>query len=315
MMSAALSLLPAIVADAMRAAAVADVEAFKPGNVSVASPGHNMRAEDFVASATAIGPAIAQPGLRVGERILRAIEATRAVVTFNTNLGIVLLCAPLVHAALESMPERRLRKRVRNVLAGLDVTDAGLAYRAIRLAQPGGLGTSARHDVASAPTVTLREAMREARLRDRVAAQYVSGFADVFGLGTGVMRAALARRSDTRSAVVSVYLAFLARFPDSHIARKYGNDVALKIVSQAQGAARAWDSADEPAEAMPALVELDRQLKACSINPGTSADLTVATVLAVTLEDLLDRVYHSRPNIGAGSSTAAGCMPRFFSQP
>jgi triphosphoribosyl-dephospho-CoA synthase len=304
-MSAALSLASGVVADAVRAAAIVDVEAFKPGNVSVASAGHDMRAEDFIASANAIAAVIAQPGLRVGERILRAIEATRRVVTFNTNLGIVLLCAPLVHAALQSMPERRLRERVRGVLAELDVTDAELAYRAIRLAQPGGLGASTRHDVASTPTVTLLEAMDEARLRDRIASQYVTGFEDVFGLGASVMRAALARRRGTEWAVASVYLAFLARLPDSHIARKYGEEVAQKIVSEAQGAARAWESAAASTEAMPVLEQLDRRLKARSINPGTSADLTVATVLAVALEDLLDRVYHGR-RVGAGSSTAAG---------
>ena len=291
-MSPAFGLAPQVVADAVRAAAVVDVEAFKPGNVSVASAGHDMRAEDFIVSAGAIATVIAQPGLRVGERILRAIEATRRVVTFNTNLGIVLLCAPLVHAALQPMPERRLRERVRGVLAELDVTDAELTYRAIRLAQPGGLGASARHDVSSTPTVTLLEAMQEARLRDRIASQYVTGFEDVFGPGASVMRAALARGRGTEWAVVSVYLAFLAGLPDSHIARKYGDDVAQKIVSEAQGAAQAWDSADDPAEAMPVLEELDRRLKARSINPGTSADLTVATVLATALEDLLDRVYH-----------------------
>jgi len=305
--AAPFSLEPAAVADAMRAAAVVDVEAFKPGNVSVASAGHDMRAEDFIASADAVAAVIARPGLRVGERILRAIEATRNVVTFNTNLGIVLLCAPLVHAALRSMPERGLRARVRSVLAELDVNDAGLAYRAIRLAQPGGLGASARHDVSSIPTVTLLEAMQEARLRDRIAWQYVTGFEDVFGLGASVMRNALARRRGTKWAVISLYLAFLARLPDSHVARKYGEDVARKIVSEAQGAAEAWDSADDSAQAMPVLEELDRRLKARSINPGTSADLTVATVLAVALEDLLDRVYHCRRALGgSGSFTAAG---------
>jgi len=305
-MSAALGLASGVVADAVRAAAVIDVEAFKPGNVSVASAGHDMRAEDFIASANAFATVIAQPGLRVGERILRAIEATRRVVTFNTNLGIVLLCAPLVHAALQPMPERRLRERVRGVLAELDVTDAELTYRAIRLAQPGGLRVSARHDVSSTPTVTLLDAMDEARLRDRIAWQYVTDFEDVFGLGASVMRAGLARGRGTEWAVVSVYLAFLARFPDSHIARKYGDDFARSVVSEAQGAAEIWDGADDPAQAMPALVDLDRRLKARSINPGTSADLTVATVLVAALEDLLDRVYHEHRTKGARSSTVAG---------
>ncbi len=171
-----------------------------------------------------------RPG--VGERILRAIQATRAVVAFNTNLGIVLLCAPLAHAALVPAVEPGLRERLRAVLAQLDIEDAELTYRAIRLAQPGGLGSSPRHDVSSAPSVTLLEAMQEARLRDRIAWQYATGFEDVFESGTGLVRAALARWGSTEWAAVAVYLAFLARYPDSHVARKHGDEVAREVVSR-----------------------------------------------------------------------------------
>jgi triphosphoribosyl-dephospho-CoA synthase len=87
------SLDPATVAAAIWDACVIDVRAFKPGNVSLASPGHGMHADDFIASADVMAAAIAAPAAGVGERILRAIEVTRAVVPVNTNLGIVLLCA------------------------------------------------------------------------------------------------------------------------------------------------------------------------------------------------------------------------------
>jgi triphosphoribosyl-dephospho-CoA synthase len=300
-------LAPAVVAEALRIVSIAEVQAFKPGNVSLASPGHGMRAEDFVASADAVARVIAAPGLGVGGRILRAIQATREVVAFNTNLGIVLLCAPLAHAALQPAVEPALRGRLRADLTRLDVEDAQLAYRAIRLAQPGGLGRSPRHDVSAAPTVTLLEAMQEARLRDRIAWQYVTGFEDVFESGTGVAREALARWGSTEWAAVAVYLAFLARYPDSHVARKHGDEVARTVVSQAEGTARAFSGAAHPAEAMPALEALDRWLKARSINPGTSADLTVASLFAVALEDLLDRVYHGpRAAVGASGSTETG---------
>jgi len=42
---------------------------------------------------------------------------------------------------------------------------------------------------------------------------------------------------------------------------------------------------------MPALEAFDRQLKARSINPGTSADMTVATLVAMGLEDSLVRRF------------------------
>src|SRR3954463_7568846 len=120
-----------------------DVQTRKPGNVSLASPGHRMEAAQFLASAEAAGGPLSAAGARVGDRIEQAIRATRTVVQCNTNLGIVLLCAPLL-AAAEHWPagsgEAGLRRSLAAVLAGLDVADARAAYRAIAIAGPGGLG-------------------------------------------------------------------------------------------------------------------------------------------------------------------------------
>jgi triphosphoribosyl-dephospho-CoA synthase len=291
---------PESVAAAIWDACVTDVRAFKPGNVSVASPGHGMHADDFIASADAMAAAIAAPAAGAGQRIVRAIEATRAVVPVNTNLGIVLLCAPLAQAATMTSIEPLLRERLRLVLAGLDVEDADLAYRAIRMAEPGGLGRSERHDVAQAPQVTLREAMAEARARDRIAYQYVTDYRDIFETGLPALQHGLARWGSRTWAAVRVYLIFLARFADSHIARKHGDEVAASVSLQARDLSQALGRSHDPAREMPALEAFDRQLKARSINPGTSADMTVATLVAMDLEDSLDEVSQSsRAEVGA----------------
>jgi len=159
----------ASVAEAYRDACLAELRALKPGNVHLHAAGHDMTVADFEVSARVSAPAMGRPDLSVGERIYEAVRQTQAATGQNTNLGIVLLCAPLAQAALDdaSIP---LRARVRGVLDALDVADAELAFRAIRLARPGGLGTSRRHDVSAPATVTLRAAMAEARNRDRIAA-------------------------------------------------------------------------------------------------------------------------------------------------
>src|SRR5258708_3458872 len=100
---------PTTVAAVIRDACMTDIRAFKPGNVSTASPGHGMHADDFISSARVMAVAIAMPVVDVGDRVLRSIEATRTVVSFNTNLGIVLLCAPLVHAASVRVKEPEVR--------------------------------------------------------------------------------------------------------------------------------------------------------------------------------------------------------------
>ncbi|MGE3771807.1 MAG: triphosphoribosyl-dephospho-CoA synthase, partial [Gammaproteobacteria bacterium] len=92
-------LAPALVAACYRAACRYDVLAAKPGNVSVDSPGHGMQARDFLLSARASAPPLCAGARGVGEAVREAIAATWAAVGCNTNLGIVLLAAPLAQAA------------------------------------------------------------------------------------------------------------------------------------------------------------------------------------------------------------------------
>ena len=150
---------PEDVGRAFHDACLAELEALKPGNVHRFGEGHRMSVADFEASAGAAAPLIAEPGLGVGTRIRLAVEATMAAVGQNTNLGILLLSAPLAAASLDPAAGN-LQSRLVRVLGRLSVADASEAYQGIRHAKPGGLGEAPRHDVASEPEVTLLEAMR-----------------------------------------------------------------------------------------------------------------------------------------------------------
>ncbi len=277
--------LPAEIADAFVAACRDEIVSPKPGNVHVFAPGHRMTAEQFLDSAAAAAGPLTAPGARVGERILGAVEATAAAVGTNTNLGIVLLCAPLAAAA--EMRRRDLRAAVADVLDDLDVVDASLAFRAIVLASPGGLGRADRHDVTQPATVGLGQAMAEAAMRDRIARQYVSGFADVFDLGASALAQARARGLPPTWATLAVYLAFLAAFIDSHVARKHGLAAAERLRGEALAFARRLDVGEPTEDLLAAVLAWDDQLKVMNINPGTSADLTVATLFSDRLRAIL----------------------------
>jgi triphosphoribosyl-dephospho-CoA synthase len=273
------------IAAAFIAACRDELDAPKPGNVHVFADGHRMTAADFERSAEVTAAPLAAAGKRVGRRIFDAVEATAAAVGSNTNLGIILLCAPLA-AAAESRP-RDLRAALCEVLRTLDVEDADHAFRAIMRASPAGLGRAERHDVFAPATVSLRAAMAEAADRDRIAQQYVSDFADVFTVGEPRFTQSLAASADRCLATVSVFLTFLAAFPDSHILRKHGAAVAERVRCSAamlQGRAQAARRLDD---VLPALLAWDTELKAAGINPGTSADLTVATLFAHRLRNHL----------------------------
>lgn len=262
-------------------ACLLDVTALKPGNVGLHGAGHGMQPLDFVRSAEAAAPAIAGAARSVGERVGRAVAATRAAVGTNTNLGIVLLAAPIAHAAAQgagALARDALVRRLREVLAGSSVADAEAVFAAIRLARPGGLGTSARHDVHEPARVSLLEAMREAAGRDLIARQYANGYAEVIDIGLARLAQARGRGRDWRWSATEVYLALLARHPDSHIARKSGAEAARIVREEALEYDRAAARAADPAALEPALRRWDGELKARGLNPGTSADLTVATL-------------------------------------
>ena len=273
------------VAAAFKAACLDELDAPKPGNVHAFASGHRMTAAEFVRSAEAAAAPLAMPGARVGTRILGAVEATLIAVGANTNLGIILLCAPLAMAAEGRAAD--LRAALAQVLESLDIQDAEVAFRAIARAAPAGVGRVDRHDVAEVATVTLKAAMADASARDRIAHQYVSDFEDVFERGEPVLEAALARAAEPKWATLAVYLEFLSAFPDSHIARKHGIATAEDICRTASRYHQQMRSAENPAALLTDLLAWDALLKERGVNPGTSADLTVATLFAHRLRTIL----------------------------
>ena len=86
-----------------------------------------------------------------------------------------------------------------------------------------------------------------------------------------------------------LYLTLLGAFPDSHIVRKQGPQMAQTVMQAAQAWLARLATQGHPAQPLdtdPAWGAWDQALKDTGINPGTTADLTVATlVLAGLLHD------------------------------
>jgi triphosphoribosyl-dephospho-CoA synthase len=257
------------IASAAQLACLLEVSAPKPGNVSPGRHFPDARYEDFLASAVAIGPAFAAD-LPLGASIHAAIQATSQWTRSNTNLGLVLLLAPLADAA-------RSKRSVHTVLASTTVEDAREVYAAIRLARPGGLGTAPEEDVAAEPRVTLTEAMRLAADRDSIAAEYVTDFQITFDLGAPALAAARHEGCDWDEATVRTYLALLAAIPDTHIRRKHGDSVANQVSRDAKKVLNAGPEGR---------ALFDHELRAAGLNPGTSADLTAAALYVALLSRL-----------------------------
>jgi triphosphoribosyl-dephospho-CoA synthase len=278
------------VAAAAQLACLLEASAPKPGNVSPGRPFGDARYEDFLASAVAIGEPLGGAGTRrLGTTILHAIEATARRTRSNTNLGIVLLVAPLARAALctaEVGGGGTLRAALRGVLAETNIDDARDVYAAIRLAAPGGLGRAAEQDVQNDPTVTLLDAMRLAADRDGIAREYADSFEATFEIGAPALERARADELDWSEAVVETFLTLLAARPDTHIARRGGAALAAQATRLAAEALA--EGGVRSAAGLTAIDEMDRALRdeRHHGNPGTTADLTAASIFVVLLSQM-----------------------------
>lgn len=272
-----------LVQEFYRDACALELRAFKPGNVSIYAAGHGMQVADFLISATVSSAHLVNLELTLGERIYYAVQATRSAVGCNTNLGILLLCAPLIEAALRCDVLQNYQAVLTEVLQNTSVKDADWVFKAITAAAPGGLGSAEQGDVIQPATMTLLQAMQLAAERDRIALQYVSNFKDVFDFGVIRYNTQLNRWGMEDWAAVAVYTGLLSQFPDSHVERKYGGQHSAWIAAQMLVLDQVLLDSKTPESLVSKFSDIDTEFKCKGINPGTTADLTVATVLTVKI--------------------------------
>lgn len=254
-------------------ACLLEVTAPKPGNVHRGADFEDVGYFDFAASAMAIGPAMeAAPRSALGQTVLAAIQATRSVVATNTNLGAVLLIAPLA-----SVPDgESLRSGTKAVLYSLRPEDAADVYSAIRLARPGGLGQVAESDIEAAPPSDLIQAMKLAEDRDLVARQYARDFEDVFDSAAPFIKAAIEAGYTLPKSITWAFLRLLAKFPDSLIARKLGAPMAQRISDRAGEILSRRGPEFPPLHDELADLDFFLRLDGHRRNPGTTADMIAA---------------------------------------
>ena len=258
----------------------------KPGNVHPGASFEHLVYEDFVASAAAIAPVLARTAqVGVGKSIFEAVKATRQVCEHNTNLGIILLLAPLAAVPLDVS----LAAGITSILDQLTREDAEHVFAAIRLAAPRGLGTASDQDVSnSAPDGTLTEVMSLAADRDAIAQQYVTDFSLVLKRAVTTLTASGRFEDDWELAIIRLHIELIAIEGDTDIARKCGVIDAHESKRRAASVLSAgWPMA---MEGRLRFREFDRWLRArgSQRNPGTTADLITAAVFAILRDQHAD---------------------------
>ena len=267
-------------AEQIELACLMEATARKPGNVHPAAAFDDLCYDDFVRASRAIAePLTAASVAGIGRTVLDSVQATRAATGTNVNLGIVLLLAPLAAVPINVS----LESGIGAILEGTTIEDAGHVYIAIRLAQPGGMGQVSSQDIGERPTVRLRDAMRLASDRDRIAEQYANGFQLVFEASKKLTEFT-GGSDDWEDAIISLHVWILSKWPDTLIARKCGWEIAREA---SERAAKLFSQSETGSPLNPdQLRAFDKWLRADGHrrNPGTTADL-VAAALFVALRD------------------------------
>lgn len=265
-------------------AALLECLAPKPGNVHRSADFEDTTIHDFAVSAVAIVPAMEVAAhVGVGRAVLEAIRATRSIVATNTNLGIVLLLAPLA-----AVPRKTsIFEGIATILSTLTEEDSRLVYEAIRLAKPGGLGTSREHDVAGDSPSRLLDAMQLAAERDQIAREYVTQYHLVLQVALPRLLELRATGASLTDSVIRLQVELLAREPDSLIARKCGLEMATQVSAYASQVLACGNIGDD--SYYEAIAEFDFFLRSDGHkrNPGTTADLIAAAIFVGLRENLL----------------------------
>jgi len=253
-------------AERAQLAMVLEVSAFpKPGNIDRCHDYPDTRLEHFLASAIFVRPVLEEAEHTrggTGRLIRQAVERSSGHSGGNTHFGAFILLIPLIQGGDIPGASRAVEQT--------DTNDAVEFYRAFGLTRvrilardeldvndPGVL------DQLKQRAMTLLDVMRHSAGNDMVAREWVNGFArtrrgadllKLYGCG--------------RSSIVKTFLALLAEEPDTLVIKKHGIDVAQKTMEQARDVLAGTKN----------LEDFDRSCIAGSINPGSTADLIIASI-------------------------------------
>lgn len=231
----------------------------------------------------------------------------------NTHLGICLLFIPLSVSAGYTFAQKKeiepvsLRKNVNRIMKATTTLDAIEVYKAIKKANPAGLG---RLETVNAPDLaengvekkiwdtgqTLLDLMRVSSQWDTISQEWMTGMKISFEIGYSTFKQVYNETGKINTATVTTFLTILSQFPDTFIARKVGvktfNDISQAVTIGLKKAEEVSKKAVEiirkgglkTAEGKKALQTLDRELRRDRrLNPGTTADLTAASLLIAIL--------------------------------
>ena len=289
-----------------------EVSANKPGNVNFVVGFEGTRVEHFLASAVAAAPSFeeaARRGIAVADDRLRLSDVGMGKLMKdcvadinawqkggNTLLGTVILFIPIaVAAGMTSLKNNAfnlssLRRNIKKAVESTTPQDAINLYDAIEIAKPSGLNGAPDLDVKAKDSkirlikenVSLFEVFKIAASYDDVCFEWVNNFPITFDLAYPFMMKEL-KTKRLKTAIVHTFLRVLSERPDTFISRKIGQVKAEEVSSEARKVLEMGGV--ETPEGKESVILFDQKLRNSGndYNPGTTADITAATLALLTL--------------------------------
>jgi triphosphoribosyl-dephospho-CoA synthase len=237
----------------------------KPGNVDRCHDYSETRLEHFLASVIFARQALeeAETGVgRIGEIIKHAVRDTNCHEGGNTHFGAFILLIPLLYGNGISGALSAIEKT--------DVSDAVAFYKAfamtsVKMKATDDLDVNDPHTltVIRDRDITLLEIMRHSAENDMVAREWVTGF-PLTRKGADLLK----QYGPGREAIVNTFLTLLASETDTFIVKKHGMAVAREVMLTAR----------EVLDGKQSLEEFDEDCIARDINPGSIADILIASL-------------------------------------
>ena len=257
-----------------------DVFSIKPGNVCLNYPAYGMNHKDFLQSSMACSDIICDKNLDIADKILESVKASIDVVGCNTNLGIILLCAPIANAIYMNKNHKFDQNNLKNLIEGINEKQTKKIYKAISIANAGAMGEKGKFDLNNSKIINFSfiDAMRYASSYDYIAYQYSTNFSNIINNISKDWRNYFNFMDNDEHATTATFLKLISTTPDSLISRKYGIDKAKEVSKRLKNIADEYCSLKNPNILNNQLLLLDSELKIQKINPGTTADVVVASI-------------------------------------
>ena len=290
-----------------------EVSADKPGNVNFVVGFEGTRVEHFLASAVAAHASFEEAAKRgiaitnhqlsireagIGELIKTCVADIDVWQTGgNTLIGTVMLFIPLAVAAgmtpMNAKGEfdmKQLRSNIKLAVEATTPQDAVYLYEAIDIAKPSGLNSAPDLDVHAADSktrlitenVSLFDVFKIAAVYDDICFEWVNNYPLTFDLAYPYLMEQLGKKC-LNSAIIDTFLKVLAERPDTFIARKVGLEKTKEVSSDAAKVLELGGVETEKGKAQILLFDRKLREQGNDYNPGTTADITAATLALCTL--------------------------------